>query len=58
MSFIKGANRNQLLLFPQSLEEYILAENPVRANPERNLSLVKPKDQAAQRVGRTSLWDN
>ena len=30
MSYISGENRNQNILFPQSLEEYIGQENPVR----------------------------
>jgi len=30
MSYISGENRNQSILFPQSLEEYIAQDNPVR----------------------------
>jgi transposase len=30
MSYISGENRNQSILFPQSLEEYIASDNPVR----------------------------
>jgi len=30
MSFIEGANRNQMVMFPQSLDEYIGEDNPVR----------------------------
>lgn len=30
MSFIQGVNRNQLVMFPQSLDEYIAEDNPVR----------------------------
>jgi transposase len=30
MSYISGENRNQNILFPQSLEEYIASDNPVR----------------------------
>ena len=31
MSFIQGVNRNQLLMFPESLNEYIGEDNPVRS---------------------------
>jgi len=30
MGYIQGENRNQIILFPDSLDEYIEAENPVR----------------------------
>ena len=30
MGFAQGVNRNQLLMFPQSLDEYIAEDNPVR----------------------------
>ena len=30
MSYISGEDRNQSILFPQSLEEYITKDNPVR----------------------------
>ncbi len=30
MSYIIGEDRNQTILFPQSLEEYIAKDNPVR----------------------------
>lgn len=30
MSFIEGVNRNQLVMFPESLDEYIAEDNPVR----------------------------
>ena len=30
MGYIQGANRNQMLLMPENLEEYISCENPVR----------------------------
>lgn len=30
MSYIQGENRNQSILFPESLEEYITPDNPVR----------------------------
>ena len=30
MGFIQGVNRNQLLMFPESLDEYIAEDNPVR----------------------------
>ncbi|MDD3655208.1 MAG: hypothetical protein PHI72_00360 [Atribacterota bacterium] len=30
MSYISGEDRNQSILFPQSLEEYIASDNPVR----------------------------
>jgi len=30
MSYIIGEDRNQTILFPQSLEEYIARDNPVR----------------------------
>jgi len=30
MDYIEGSNRNQLILFPQSLDEYISEDNPVR----------------------------
>ncbi len=30
MDYIEGANRDQLLLFPQSLDEYVSEDNPVR----------------------------
>ena len=30
MDYLEGSNRNQLILFPQSLDEYISEDNPVR----------------------------
>ena len=30
MDYIEGSNRDQLLLFPQSLDEYVSDDNPVR----------------------------
>jgi len=30
MDYIRGANRNQVILFPESVEDYITEENPVR----------------------------
>jgi transposase len=30
MAFIQGVNRNQLVMFPESLDEYIAEDNPVR----------------------------
>ncbi len=30
MAHIEGADRNQITLFPESLEDYVTAENPVR----------------------------
>ena len=30
MDYIEGSNRDQLILFPQSLDEYISEDNPVR----------------------------
>jgi transposase len=30
MGFIEGVNRNQLVVFPESLDEYIGEDNPVR----------------------------
>ena len=30
MDYIEGANREQQVLFPQSLDEYVSANNPVR----------------------------
>jgi hypothetical protein len=30
MDYIEGSNRDQLILFPQSLDEYIREDNPVR----------------------------
>ena len=30
MGYIEGTNRNQIILFPDSIDEYIEAENPVR----------------------------
>ena len=30
MSYIKGINRNQTLLFPEVIEDYIEDDNPVR----------------------------
>ena len=30
MSYISGEDRNQSILFPESLEEYIASDNPVR----------------------------
>ena len=30
MDYIRGANRNQVILFPESVEDYITADNPVR----------------------------
>ena len=28
MDYIRGANRNQVILFPESVEDYITEENP------------------------------
>ncbi len=30
MGYIEGVNRDQLIMFPQSLDEYIGQDNPVR----------------------------
>jgi transposase len=30
MDFIRGASRNQVILFPESVEDYITEDNPVR----------------------------
>ena len=30
MSYIEGENRNQSLLFPEALDDYITNDNPVR----------------------------
>src|SRR5262245_43864963 len=30
MDYIRGTSRNQVMLFPESVEEYITADNPVR----------------------------
>src|SRR5437899_11209606 len=30
MDYIRGANRNQVILFPETVEDYITEENPVR----------------------------
>ena len=30
MDFISGTNRNQVILFPESVEDYITEDNPVR----------------------------
>ncbi len=30
MPFISGTNREELLLFPEAIDDYITAENPVR----------------------------
>ena len=30
MDYIRGANRNQVILFPESVEDYITEDNPVR----------------------------
>ncbi|MFQ5924323.1 MAG: IS5/IS1182 family transposase, partial [Anaerolineales bacterium] len=30
MDYIEGTNRDQAVLFPESLEEYITEDNPVR----------------------------
>jgi transposase len=30
MDYIRGANRHQVILFPESVEDYITEENPVR----------------------------
>lgn len=35
MSYISGENRNQSILFPESLEEYITPDNPVRIIDEQ-----------------------
>jgi transposase len=42
MSYIQGENRNQHILFPQSLEEYIDKDNPVRIIDEyiKQLDLI------------------
>jgi hypothetical protein len=29
MDFIRGTSRNQVMLFPESVEDYITADNPV-----------------------------
>src|SRR5438270_11988108 len=30
MDYLRGANRNQVILFPESVEDYITVDNPVR----------------------------
>jgi len=30
MDFIRGASQNQVMLFPESVEDYITEDNPVR----------------------------
>ncbi len=30
MDYIRGVNRNQVVLFPETVEDYITADNPVR----------------------------
>ncbi len=30
MDYIRGTNRNQVILFPESVEDYITEDNPVR----------------------------
>lgn len=30
MAYIKGEDRNQIVMFPESIDEYIADENPVR----------------------------
>lgn len=30
MDYIRGASRNQVILFPETVEDYITADNPVR----------------------------
>jgi hypothetical protein len=30
MDYIRGANRHQVILFPESVEDYITEDNPVR----------------------------
>jgi transposase len=30
MGFVQGVNRNQVVMFPESLDEYVAADNPVR----------------------------
>ena len=30
MDYIRGVTRNQVVLFPESVEDYITADNPVR----------------------------
>ena len=31
MGYIQGANRDQIILFPESLDDYVNADNEVRA---------------------------
>ena len=33
MDYIRGVTRNQVILFPESVEDYITADNPVRFIP-------------------------
>jgi transposase len=30
MAYIKGENRNQIILFPEAIDDYIASDNPVR----------------------------
>ena len=60
MDYIRGAPRNQVILFPESVEDYITGDNPVRfidafvASPPRGIAnLVATQDSAlSKRVGR------
>ncbi len=38
MPYIKGVDRHQTTLFPESIEDYITSDNPVRVIDEAKLS--------------------
>lgn len=56
MSYIIGEDRNQTILFPQSLEEYIAKDNPVRIIEEYlkqlDLKALHFKHATEQKIGR------
>jgi hypothetical protein len=39
MDYIEGSNRDQLILFPQSLEEYVSDDNSVRFMGKSKIAL-------------------
>ena len=43
MDYIEGSNRDQLTLFPQSLDEYVSDDNPVRFMGKSKIALHRDR---------------